>query len=90
MDATAVLTVGAAVTVLTQIVKWSALPNRFAPYVVMVLALLGVGVWAVSSGSFDRTTLWDLFAGWISVTAAAAGVFGFVRGTSDSFKGLSS
>jgi hypothetical protein len=79
MDAQAVLTVGAAVVALTQLIKWGGLPDKAGPLAVLILAALGVGVWAYQAGGVDRTQAFTYFSGWISVALTAAGVFGFTR-----------
>ena len=80
MDGEAIITVGAAVVALTQLCKWAGLPDRMGPLLVMVLALVGVAVWAVSQEEFvSRTQTFDYFAGWIAVATSSAGVFGFTR-----------
>lgn len=79
MDGTSIITVSAAVVALTQIIKWSGLPDRLGPLAVLVLALLGVAMWGYSHGPIERTALFDYFAGWIAVATSSAGVFGFTR-----------
>lgn len=82
MDSQAVLTVGAAVVALTQIVKWGGLPDRWGPIAVLILALAGVVAYALSQEMVDRAQFFDYFAGWINVATSAAGVFGFTRASS--------
>jgi hypothetical protein len=79
MSGQAIITVSAAVVALTQIVKWSGLPDRRGPLAVLVLSLLGVAFWGYSTGDFTRASSFGYFAGWIAVTTSAAGVFGFTR-----------
>jgi hypothetical protein len=79
MTGEAIVSVSAAVVALTQICKWAGLPDRWGPIAVLVLAAVGVGVWVYSSGVFDRTQTFAVFAGWIAVATSAAGVFGFTR-----------
>lgn len=79
MDAQAVLTVSGAVVALTQLAKWSGIPDKTGPIVVLLLALLGVAFWGYAEGTFERTKAFEYFAGWISVSLSAAGVFGFTR-----------
>jgi hypothetical protein len=81
MDAQAVLTVSGAVVALTQLAKWSGIPDKTGPIAVLVLALIGVAFWGYAEGSFERTKAFEYFAGWISVSLSAAGVFGFTRAT---------
>lgn len=79
MDAGAIIAVSAAVVALTQIFKWGFVPDRFGPITVMVLSVIGVGVWAWSEGDFQRATAFEYFAGFISVALNAAGIYGFTR-----------
>jgi hypothetical protein len=74
-----IVTVSAAVIALVQLVKLAGLPDRLGPVAVLVIAALGVGLWAVSRGSLGWGDVWGLFAGWIAVATSAAGTFGLVR-----------
>lgn len=83
MTGEAIVTVSAAVVALVQLLKWSkAVPDKWGPLAVLALAGLGVGLWAYSVGSFQRTDTWMYFAGWVAVSTSAAGVFGFSRAAS--------
>lgn len=80
MTGEAILTVSAAVVLLVQLAKWAGLPRRLAPLFVLLMSLLGVAFWGWAMGTIgDRMLAFEYFAGWISVAAAAAGVFGFAR-----------
>lgn len=80
MNAESITAVSAAVVAITQICKWSGIPDRWGPLLVLLLSAIGVGVWAFSQDVLPmRTDLFSYFAGWIVVAAAAAGVFGFTR-----------
>lgn len=80
MSGEAIVAVSAAVVALTQLLKWSKLPDAWGPLAVLVLAALGVGVWAFSQEMLPaRTEVFAYFAGWIAVATSAAGVFGFTR-----------
>jgi len=84
MDGQAIVSVSAAVTALTQIIKWGGLPDKLGPISVLILSLMGVGVWGWSEGTFERTQAFAYFAGWIAVSTSAAGIFGFTRAASTS------
>ena len=78
MNASEVATVGAMVTVLTQILK-RALPGEgYSVYIAGAASLLVVGVWVVSGSQWPpaRVDLWALFSGWLAVFATAAGIHG--------------
>lgn len=77
-----IITVSAAVVALVQLIKWGGLPDKAGPLVVLVLAALGVAIWVYSQDAYQRSALFDLFAGWIAVSTSAAGVFGFTRAAS--------
>lgn len=80
MNAEAITAVSAAVVALVQVSKWSGIPDRWGPVVVLILSAVGVAIWAYSQSALPmRTELFGYFAGWIVVAAAAAGVFGFTR-----------
>lgn len=87
LSAEGIVAVSAAVVALTQLIKWGGLPDRAGPIVVLILAALGVGLYQVSYAPegriFTRVDVWPLFAAWIAVALAAAGVFGFTRAASD-------
>lgn len=68
-----------AVVALVQLLKWSGIPPRLAPVVVLIVSALGTGIWAWSAQAASRATAFDLFTGWVLVAVSAAGVFGFVR-----------
>src|SRR5688572_19603920 len=79
MDGEAIISISAAVVALTQLVKWTGIPDKLGPIAVMVLSLIGVAMWAWSVGTFEQTQAFEYFAGWIAVTTSAAGIFGFTR-----------
>jgi hypothetical protein len=64
---------------LTQLVKWSGLPDKYGPVSVMMLAAAGTLFWGWSQGDMSRAAAFGYFAGWIAVATSAAGVFGFTR-----------
>jgi len=80
MDSGAAIVVAGAVVALTSLIKWAGLRDTWGPAAIMVLSLLGVGLWGYSQGpTYQRELLFDYFTGWISVATSAAGVFGFTR-----------
>lgn len=80
MNGEAIIAVSAAVVALTQLLKWSnAVPDKWGPLAVLFLALVGVGLWGYSQGDFQRASTFAYFAGWVSVSLNAAGIFGFTR-----------
>lgn len=79
METESSIAVAAAVTILTQLAKWSGIPDRFGPLSVLLLSAVGVGLWAYSFGQWGPSEVWPLFTAWVSVAASAAGVFGFTR-----------
>jgi hypothetical protein len=84
MNAESIMTVSAAVVALTQLLKWLGMPNRVGSIAVLLLALVGVGLWAWSRPTLpDRTQFFEYFAAWIAVATASAGVFGFTRAASE-------
>ncbi len=79
MDGAAIVSVSAAVVALTQFAKWSGVNDKLGPLAVMLLSVLGVGLWGWSVGDFERAKAFDYFTGWIAVATSAAGVYGFTR-----------
>ena len=81
MTAESVVAISAGVVAATQLVKWAGLPDKVGPIIVMLFAALGVGLWLFSQQAWPpaRTDTWNIASGWISVTLAAAGTFGFTR-----------
>lgn len=83
MDGQAIMSVSAAVVALTQIAKWGGIPDKLAPIAVLLLAAAGAGLWGYSyEDMYDRKDIFEYFAGWITVSLSAAGVFGFTRAAS--------
>lgn len=83
MDAEAIISVSAAVVMLTQLLKWAIIPDKYGPIAVLGLALAGVVLWAWSRGDFSQANAFEYFVGWIAVAATAAGVFGFTRASAE-------
>lgn len=79
MNGEAIIAVSALVTALTQITKWSGLPDRWGPVAVLVLAGIGTAVWAYSAGDFNQSTTFAYVSGWAAISLASAGIFGFTR-----------
>lgn len=79
MTTTEAALVSGAVVALTQLTKWAGVPTRYGPISVLVWAALGVLLWAYSAEAFRRTATFELFSGWVTVSLAAAGVYGFTR-----------
>lgn len=81
MDTSDSLMVAGTVVLLTEVIKFSKhVPDSAGVYVVMLLSLASVFLWAWSGeGILVRTNAFGLFTGWVTVVATAAGVYGFVR-----------
>ena len=83
MPSETVIAVAGSVTALTQLFKFWGVPDRYGPYVVLGLSLVGVVVWGASQPDpFTRLNLWQYFAAVVNVMVSAAGVYGFARATS--------
>jgi len=83
MDGQAIIAVSAAVVALTQLVKWAGLPDKYGPFSVLALSLVGVCLWGYSVGTFERARLFEYFVGWVTVSTSAAGIFGFTRASGE-------
>ena len=82
MPSETVIAVAGSVTALTQLFKFWGVPDKYGPYVVLGLSLLGVIIWAASQPDpFSRLHLWQYFAAVVNVMISAAGVYGFARAT---------
>jgi hypothetical protein len=80
MSSEEALLISGAVVALTQFSKWAGLDARQGPLAAILLSLLGVLVWSVSTvPEWGRALLWPIFAGWINVLLSSAGVYGYTR-----------
>ena len=77
MDGIDIISVSAAVAALMYLLKWSGVPSRLGPIVVLALSLVSVALWAFATDHTTRADAFGLFAGWIAVASSASGVFGF-------------
>lgn len=90
MSGQAIITVSASVVALTQLLKWSkVVSDQRGPLAVLVLALFGVAFWGWATGDISRASAFGYFAGWISVSTSAAGVYGFTRSGPESITATS-
>lgn len=89
MDA---IVISAAVVALVQLVKWSnVIPDKFGPFAVLFFSAAGVALYGYSHEMpFAGTFVWEYFTGWINVSLAAAGIFGFTRATHDAVTNMKS
>lgn len=84
MDVQAAAAIAVPVVALVQFIKWSGVPSRYGPLLVLALAAVGVGLYRLSvGGPLSAADVWPLFVGWITVAVSAAGVFGFTRALPD-------
>lgn len=78
MTASEVATIGAVVTVLVQIVKRAAPDDEggYGIYIAGAVSFLAVLLWVLSGATFppNRTDLWAIFSGFVSVFATASGL----------------
>jgi hypothetical protein len=88
VNSDAVIAVSALVAALTQIAKWSGLPDRFGPIAVLILAALGTAVWAYSANDFRQETTFAYVSGWAAVSLTSAGIFGFTRASASAVAGV--
>lgn len=72
-----IVTIGATVTLLTQVVKRSLPTDAAGPHVVAILSFAAVVMWVLSAPAWppDRTALWPIFTGWVSIWVAASGIY---------------
>lgn len=79
MNGEAIMSVSAAVVALVQLIKWAGLPDGLGPVAVMGFSLFGVAFWGWSTGDVTRASSFGYFVGWVTVSTATAGIFGFTR-----------
>lgn len=81
MTPEAILSISAAVIALVQLIKWAGMPDAYGHYAVLLLAALGVGLYAYTTNTtgFQQGALFSYFTGWIAVATSSAGVYGFTR-----------
>lgn len=72
-----IVTIGATVTLLTQVVKRSLPTDTAGPHVVAILSFVAVMMWVLSAPEWppNRTALWPIFTGWVSIWATASGIY---------------
>lgn len=88
MSGEAIATVSISVVSLTQLIKWSGLPDKWGPIAVMVLSLFGVIFWGWTQNDLVRSTAFGYFAGWIVIATSASGVYGFTRASGEAMTRL--
>lgn len=87
MDATAIISVSAAVVALAELVKGLGIASRFTPLVALLLSALGVVIWGYSAvGTFTRPQVYSYFVAWITVATAAKGIFETTKAVANGFK----
>lgn len=89
MDNSATLTVAALVVALTTFAKWTGVPDKRGPYVVILLSAVGVILYSYSEGLFARQRTFELVAAFVAVLLQAAGVFGFTRAAPEAVSSFS-
>jgi hypothetical protein len=88
MDATAIVTVGTAVSAAVELFKRAGLlPSKYALAVVVAVALLFVALWAWTSGDFSRATAFGYVTGWIAIATTSVGVYEGVSRTGAAIAG---
>jgi hypothetical protein len=77
MDALAILQVSGPVVAVMCLLRWSGVPHRWAPVLVLVVSALGVGVWLFAHELLSRAETFSYVAAWVAVSTSAATVWGF-------------
>lgn len=87
LNAEAIVVISGAVVALTQLAKWSGLPDKRGPVAVILLSLAGVVLYQFSYAPegriFTRLDAFPVFSAWVAVALGAAGTFGFTRSLPD-------
>lgn len=79
MNSEAINAVSATVVLLIQVAKAGGITGRWALIVAAIVSALGIILWAVSTGTFARETLFQYFSAWVAVFTSATGVYSIVR-----------
>lgn len=81
LSATEILTISGAVVLLTELIKFGGIPDKWGLLVAALTSVLGVAAYMASKPDLvlSRLVIWPLFTATVTTLATAAGVFGFVR-----------
>lgn len=84
------LGVSALVTALTQVAKWSGVPDRYGPVVVLLISALATALWAWDASIPFRGNGFILVSNAAQIALQAAGIFGFTRASASAVIALTS
>lgn len=72
-----IVSIGATVTLVTQIAKRGLPKDGSGPILVALFSFVAVVLWLISGPVFppDRTMIWSVFTGWVSIWATASGIY---------------
>jgi hypothetical protein len=77
MDELAIMRVSGVVLALMYLLRWAGVSPRWAPLLVPLLSVLGVGLWAYANGPISQPLAFSYLAGWVAVATSAATAWGF-------------
>ena len=77
MDELAIMRVSGVVLALMYLVRWAGVSPRWAPLLVPLLSLFGVGLWAYANAPISQPQAFSYLAGWVAVATSAATAWGF-------------
>ena len=77
MDELAIMRVSGVVLALMYLLRWAGVSHRWAPLLVPLLSVLGVGLWAYANGPISQPAAFSYLAGWVAVATSAATAWGF-------------
>ena len=72
MDELAIIRVSGVVLALMYLLRWAGVSPRWAPLLVPLLSVLGVGLWAYANGPISQPLAFSYLAGWVAVATSAA------------------
>ena len=72
MDELAIMRVSGVVLALMYLLRWAGVSPRWAPLLVPLLSVLGVGLWAYANGPISQPLAFSYVAGWVAVATSAA------------------
>ena len=90
MDELAILRVSGVVLALMYLLRWAGVSPRWAPLLVPLLSLCGVGLWAYANGPISQPETFSYLAGWVTVATSAATAWGLTSAVASLAPGVNS
>lgn len=88
MTPEATLAISVFVTALTQILKWSGVPDKYGPIAVLFLSFGTVGLWGWDQNMVAQGNVFNLASAAVLTAVGSAGIFGFTRASAGAVTSL--